>query len=149
MHLQQVEQAQAAAKSVEFHFNIDSVGKSFKRIQKSEKLKKDQEKHKIDELKEKRDAKKAAAEINIQHKKQELREKTNYLKNKDKQKGKLITEIKEALKEDIDQKKEISLLKKKDQMENFERGKNFHQLYKQKLVERILEKKERAERVKE
>ena len=30
-------------------------------------------------------------------------------------------------------------------MENFERGKNFHQLYKQKLVERILEKKERAE----
>lgn len=72
-----------------------------------------------------------------------------YLRNKDKQKGKLITEIKEALKEDIDQKKEISLLKKKDQMENYERGKNFHQLYKQKLVERILEKKERAERVKE
>jgi len=34
-------------------------------------------------------------------------------------------------------------------MENYERGKNFHQLYKQKLVERILEKKERAERVKE
>ncbi len=41
------------------------------------------------------------------------------------------------------------MLKKKDQMENFERGKNFHQLYKQKLVERLLEKKERAERVKE
>lgn len=33
-------------------------------------------------------------------------------------------------------------------MENWERGKNFHQLYKQKLVERILEKKERGERVK-
>lgn len=41
------------------------------------------------------------------------------------------------------------MLKKRDQLENFERGKNFHQLYKQKLVERILEKKERAERVKE
>ena len=53
------------------------------------------------------------------------------------------------MKEDIDQKKEISLLKKKDQMENYERGKNFHQLYKQKLVERLLEKKERADRVKE
>jgi hypothetical protein len=44
----------------------------------------------------------------------DLKEKTMYLRNKDKQKGKLITEIKEALKEDIDQKKEISLLKKKD-----------------------------------
>ena len=34
-------------------------------------------------------------------------------------------------------------------MENYERGKNFHNLYKQKLVERMLEKKERAERVKD
>ena len=72
-----------------------------------------------------------------------------YLRDKDDQRSKLIAEIKEALREDIDQKKEISLLKKKDQMENYERGKNFHQLYKQKLVERLLEKKERAERVKE
>jgi hypothetical protein len=40
------------------------------------------------------------------------------------------------------------MLKKKDQLENFERGKNFHHLYKQKLVERILEKKERGDRVK-
>ena len=71
------------------------------------------------------------------------------MRRKDAQRGKLITEIKEALKEDIDQKKEISLLKKKDQMENYERGKNFHNLYKQKLVERLLEKKERAERVKD
>ena len=65
-------------------------------------MKKVQEKIKIDELKAKRAEKAAAAEVNIQHKRQELREKTNYLKNKDKQKGKLITEIKEALKEDID-----------------------------------------------
>lgn len=61
----------------------------------------------------------------------------------------LIKEVKEAFKEEVDQKKEISLLKKKDQIENFERGKNFHNLYKQKLVERLLEKKERAERVKD
>lgn len=138
-----------AAKSVEFHFNLDSVATSFKRIQNSEKLKKVLEKNKIDEAKAKRDEKRVAAEMALQSHKSDLKEKTSYLKNKDKQKGKLITEIKEALKEDIDQKKEISLLKKKDQMENFERGKNFHQLYKQKLVERILEKKERADRVKE
>lgn len=57
--------------------------------------------------------------------------------------------MKEALYEDVEQKKEINFLKKKDQMENYERGKNFHQLYKQKLVERILEKQERADRVRE
>lgn len=51
--------------------------------------------------------------------------------------------------EEINQLKEISLLKKKDQQENLERGKNFHYLYKKKLVERILEKQERANRVKE
>lgn len=61
----------------------------------------------------------------------------------------LIKEVKEAFREEVDQKKEISLLKKKDQIENFERGKNFHNLYKQKLVERLLEKKERAERMKD
>ena len=61
----------------------------------------------------------------------------------------LIIQVKEAFKEEVDQKKEISLLKKKDQIENYERGKNFHNLYKQKLVERLLEKKERAERVKD
>lgn len=41
-------------------------------------------------------------------------------------------------------KKEISLLKKKDQEENFERGQNFHKMYKQKLMEKINEKKDRA-----
>lgn len=51
--------------------------------------------------------------------------------------------------EEVEQKREIWLLKKKDQMETLERGKNFHNLYKQKLVERLLEKKERADRVKQ
>ena len=79
----------------------------------------------------------------------EAKEKYSYLNEKNEQRTKLISEIKEAIKEDIDLKKEISNLKKKDQLENLERGKNFHELYKQKLVERIMEKKERADRVKE
>ena len=49
MHLQQVEQAHHAAKSVEYHFDLDAVGKSFKRMLKSEKLKKDLEKHRLEE----------------------------------------------------------------------------------------------------
>lgn len=84
----------------------------------------------MERVKELRDEKVEKAKGANEVLKGELAEKATYLRQKDRQRGKLITEIKEALKEDIDQKKEISLLKKKDQMENYERGKNFHQLYK-------------------
>ena len=47
--------------------------------------------------------------------KHEFKEKFNYLKGKDEQRMNLISEIKDAIQEDIEQKKEISLLKKKDQ----------------------------------
>ena len=47
--------------------------------------------------------------------KHEFKEKCNYLKGKDEQRMNLISEIKDAIQEDIEQKKEISLLKKKDQ----------------------------------
>ena len=103
----------------------------------------------VTELTRKRDEKFVSVKNNHQALRLEAKEKYKYLQEKDNQRTQLIHEIKEALQEDIDQKKEISLLKKKDQIENYERGKNFHQLYKQKLVERLLEKKERAERVKE
>jgi predicted DNA-binding protein len=62
--------------------------------------------------------------------KQENKQRFDYLKDKDQQRQNLIYEIKDAIQEDIEQKKEISLLKKKDQVENLERGKNFHLLYK-------------------
>ena len=68
---------------------------------------------------------------------------------KDKKREELIKEVKDAFFEEVNQKKEISLLKKRDQQENYERGKNFKYLYKKKLVERLLEKKERGDRVKE
>lgn len=57
--------------------------------------------------------------------------------------------MKDAIKEDIDLKKEISALRKKDQEENYQRGQNFHNIYKQKLMDKINEKKARADRVKE
>lgn len=65
-------------------------------------------------MKAKRDEKTQLAEQKIHARNAELKEKTYYLKKKNEQRGKLITEIKEALREDVDQKKEISLLKKKD-----------------------------------
>ena len=46
--------------------------------------------------------------------------------------------------EEHEQRKEIAMLRKLDQQENFMRSKNFHNLYKQKLAERILEKAARV-----
>ena len=46
--------------------------------------------------------------------------------------------------EEHEQRKEITMLRKFDQEENFMRSKNFHNLYKQKLAERILEKASRV-----
>lgn len=39
-------------------------------------------------------------------------------------------------------------LRKLDQEENFTRSKNFHELYKSKLVEKLMEKQERADVIK-
>jgi hypothetical protein len=61
----------------------------------------------------------------------------------------LVADVKDALKEDMDKKKELSYLRKMDQEENYHRSMNFHSMYKQKLVEIISEKKERADKIKE
>ena len=46
--------------------------------------------------------------------------------------------------EENEKRKEIRSLHKMDQVEAFNRGKNFHMMYKQKLAERILEKSSRV-----
>jgi transcriptional regulator of met regulon len=60
-----------------------------------------------------------------------------------------VAEVKQVLKEDIETKKEISMLRKADQEENYMRGQNIHNIYKQKLIEKIVEKKDRADKIKE
>jgi len=49
-------------------------------------------------------------------------------------------EVKEALREELEQRKEIAYLRRLDQQENLIRGKNFHNMYKEKLAERIMKK---------
>ena len=46
--------------------------------------------------------------------------------------------------EENEKRKEIRSLHKMDQVEAYNRGKNFHMMYKQKLAERILEKSSRV-----
>jgi hypothetical protein len=60
-----------------------------------------------------------------------------------------VNEVRNVLKEDNEMKKELSMLRKADQEENYLRGQNIHNIYKQKLVEKIIEKKERADKIKE
>ena len=48
--------------------------------------------------------------------------------------------------EELEQRKEISMLRKLDHEENYSRSKNFHNLYKQKLAEKILEKASRVQK---
>lgn len=57
--------------------------------------------------------------------------------------------MRSVLREDIDTRKELYMLRKADQEENYLRGQNIHNIYKQKLVEKLVEKRERAEKIKE
>ena len=53
--------------------------------------------------------------------------------------------MKEAFKKDKDTTKELRSLKKQDQVENYQRGQAMQKLYKQKLVEKMLYKYEKAD----
>ena len=60
----------------------------------------------------------------------------------------MLESLQDAWKEDVEQRKEISYLKKKDQQENLKRSKNFYMMYKQKLIEKIDYKMLKADLVK-
>ncbi len=72
----------------------------------------------------------------------------NKIKQRSKRNDEIIREISERKQENLEKRKEIMHLRKLDQEENFTRSKNFHELYKLKLVEKILEKQERADSIK-
>ena len=78
-----------------------------------------------------------------------LREQQAYYEQRQKLRDQLINEVRDALREDNEKKRELAALRKQDQEENFQRSMNFHRMYKQKLLEKLEEKRERAERVKE
>ena len=69
---------------------------------------------KVKDMQNKRAEKEEKAQTRVKDIRAEAKDKYDYLKEKNVQRGKLVTEVKLALKEDVDQKKEISLLKKKD-----------------------------------
>lgn len=72
----------------------------------------------------------------------------NRIRDRSNRNDQIIKEIHDRNRENLDKRKEIMHLRKMDQEENFTRSKNFHELYKLKLVEKILEKSERADNIK-
>jgi adenylosuccinate synthase len=97
---------------------MEKIAVAFNRVKNSEKNKEKLIKQQIETKKEKHDQRMEVTMANFRQIKLEQKDKYNYLNEKNEQRAKLIFEIKEAIKEDIDLKKEISNLKKKDQMEN-------------------------------
>jgi len=82
------------------------------------------------ELKYKQDRRFSSTEANKKEMMKREREKINYLKRRIEQRNQLVDEVKEAWKEDAETRKEISQLRKIDQEENYQRGKNFYDMYK-------------------
>jgi hypothetical protein len=148
-HNTKVKETHESHQAVEYHFDLAAAYKGFTRLRASEKARQKSLQQTSEQLMQKRAEKHAMAQDRLKNLKLDHKERFNHLMERQEQMGNLMKEVREAYREEVDQKKEISLLKKKDQIENYERGKNFHNLYKQKLVERLLEKKERADRVKD
>ena len=65
------------------------------------------------------------------------------------QKIEAVVAVKEAWKKDVDTYKEMRLLKKQDQQENFNRGKAMHKLYKDVLMQKVKHKYDKANEFKE
>lgn len=128
---------------------MDRLEKDLKKVYESESIKNKHFQEIKTEKKMMQAKKEEIAKIRKAELKRKERERQQYLKEKLNQRNQLLGDIKEALKEDIEQKKEINYLRKIDQEENYKRGKNFHELYKAKLVEKLMEKQERAQKVKE
>lgn len=61
----------------------------------------------------------------------------------------MVDDLKEALMEDVDQRREISSLRRQDQKDNYNRETNLRELYKQDLMLKLKDKKDKAERIKE
>ncbi len=121
----------------------------YDKIQKSVVKKEKLDKELLEQLKEHNDKRTEGVLINLKDIKQRQKEQFSYYDKRLKERISKVEQVKTVLKEDIETKKELSLLRKADQEENFMRGQNIHNIYKQKLVEKLIEKRERADKIKE
>ena len=113
------------------------------------KVKQKADEAKIEMLKDYNHKRDDAVDMNLKDLKHKLKQQVKYYDTRLRERDHKVAEVRNVLKEDIDTKKELNMLRKADQEENYLRGMNIHNIYKQKLVEKIIEKRERAEKIKE
>lgn len=95
------------------------------------------------------DKRQGHVETNLKDLHHRFKDQLAYYNKRLKERNERVTEVKSLLKEDVDTKRELNSLRKADQEENYARGMNIHAIYKQKLLEKIVEKRERADKIKE
>ena len=113
------------------------------------KKKEKEDKLKLEALKQQNDKRSEGVSVNLKDLKYKQKEMISYYDSRNKERNDKVEHLKQAIKEDIETKKELTMLRKADQEENYMRGMNIHNIYKQKLVEKLIEKKERADKIKE
>jgi hypothetical protein len=118
-------------------------------VEKSLKAKAKVDEARIEELKNYNHKRDDTVEINLKEIKHKQKQQIKYYDTRLRERDEKVSEVRNVLKEDIETRKELNMLRKADQEENYLRGMNIHNIYKQKLVEKIIEKRERAEKIKE
>lgn len=119
------------------------------KLEKSQKNKAKEDKDRLQYLHEINDKRTESVIINQKDIRNKQIEQFQYYDSRLKERAEKVQEVRAVIKEDIDTRKELYLLRKADQEENYMRSQNIHNIYKQKLVEKIIEKRERADKIKE
>ena len=123
--------------------------KYLNKIQKSIKNKEKEDKVKLEVLKESHEKRLGQIDTNLKDLKHRLKDQLRYYDKRLKERYEKVDELRAVIREDNETKKELNMLRKADQEENYHRSLNIHNIYKQKLLEKIIEKRERAEKIKE
>ena len=103
----------------------------------------------MDILKESHDKRLGQIDNNLKDLQHRLKDQLKYYDKRIKERDQKVTQLRAVIQEDNETKKELNMLRKADQEENYLRTMNIHNIYKQKLLEKIIEKRERADKIKE
>ena len=125
-HGNYIEQVVEEKRNIEYHFNLPVVYKAFEREKNSTKLKDQIDTYKVEDLVKRREDKQESARNKQEEVSRDHKDRIRYLQKKDRERDKLVAELKQALNEDNQQFRDINALKKKEQVENQTRSKNFH-----------------------
>ena len=103
----------------------------------------------MDILKESHDKRLGQIDNNLKDLQHRLKDQLKYYDKRIRERDQKVTQLRAVIQEDNETKKELNMLRKADQEENYQRTMNIHNIYKQKLLEKIIEKRERADKIKE